>query len=188
MNPYFARDYIKKDTYYFRIRKGKNLGLVKVENNVLAELLPPVYIKIEQTAHIDYHECRIKNYSNLYSLPEEKFLFENGRYSSIEPTPFSATMFNLYTGSQCCVYDYRKGAIIVNDLQDIYFVNALGRSFQNKLYALNGTKLTQYNLDTLQQEALEIETKLMKTFRINGIKQTPMPGKYKKIIIEHYLK
>lgn len=187
-NPYFNQSYIKKDTYYFYIWDKKNTGLVKVENNTITELLQPIYSKIEQTEHINYYECKIRKNSNLYSLLEEKFLFENGKYNKIDDTPFSLSMFNLYTESKCIVYDYNKNAIVINELQDVYFVNSLGPSFQNKLYGLNGTKLTQYNLDTFQQEKLEIGNNVMKSFRINCVNQCPMSRKYKNTIIENYLK
>lgn len=187
-NPYFNQSYIKKDTYYFYIWDKKNTGLVKVENNTLTELLPPIYSKIEQTEHINFYECKIRNTSNLYHLLEEKFLFENGKYSKIDDTPFSSSMFNLYSESKCIIYDYNKNEIVIDQWQDIYFVNSLGSSLERKLYGLNGEKLTQYNLETFQPEELEIENGIGKSFRISCINQCLIARKYKNIIIQNYFK
>lgn len=186
-NPYFDRNFIKKNTYYFYIWKKKSVGLLKIENTIIKELLPSVYKKIEQTEHINYYECVTKEYSNLYNLLEEKFLFEEGKYSKIDPTPFSSSLFNLYTQSKCKLYNYVRQQVVIEDLQDIYFVNSL-TTCNHKLYELNGTKLTQYNLETFQKEELEVEKGYMTNFIISRIKACPMPNKYKNIVIENYLK
>ncbi|SFB74858.1 hypothetical protein SAMN05421780_101253 [Flexibacter flexilis DSM 6793] len=187
-NPYFNQSYIKKDTYYFYIWKGNNIGLLIIEGNIIRELIPPIYTKIEQTEHINYYECRTQKHSNLYNLLEEKFLFGDKEYNKITDTPFSLSMFNLYIDSKCILYDYKKQEIVINDLQDIYFINSLGDSLQHKLYSLNETQLRQYNLETYQEEALEIAQGYSIKSKIGGINACPIPQKYKKIIIENYLK